>query len=459
MQDPASSTAPKELNSLVKSVVKAVDKWTSEGSLRRVRTEVVVGEPVYAEGSLTLGYHREDREHWDQVALQNLLRKLREDEEGGRNFEEAVAVLAEEARISEDRIPTLRGDLVQFLHAVGRRAADDPVELDAGQLAERFVHEIGGGELIWRGRVWLQGLVVDGDPLVVDDGTTLRQPVSDDFAFEMPAESAMFGAGLDHLMKSPDSVLEMSRSGVNRPDHDTYRIANSLCLYDLGAVTPIKHGFSSDSLFRPSHTSWPHTRFSPSFRYSVSRADVEPLRRFIDKVALTLPVKPTGTHEDKRWNALKFYFRALFNASDDEERLAQSVGSLESILTTDSPENLSFRLSQREASLLRLAGFRLETVFDDMRKTYKVRSAYAHGRASNVDRNELRALCTRIMNYARLTVVNTLHMSVGDRKKLGRRLDDSLLDDEVLGSLRDELVGGTWDLVRKGDASHRETGG
>jgi hypothetical protein len=410
----------------------------------------VVGDPVYTEGSLTLGYRREERKQWDQVALQTLLQNLREEEGGRRDFEAAVAVLAERAGISEDRIPTLRGNLGQFLYAVGRRAADDPAELDAGQLAERFVHEIGGGELTWRGNVWLQGLVVEGDPLEAGDGTTLRQPVSDDFAFEVPAESAMMGAGVDHLMKSPDSVLEMSRSGVNRPDHEMYRIANSLCLYDLGAVTPIKHGFRSDSLFRPSHTSWPHTRFSPSFRYSVARADGEFLRRFINEVSPALPVKPTGTHEDKRWNGLKFYFRALFNASDDEERLAQSVGSLESILTADSSEELSFRLSQRVASLLRLAGFQLKTVFDDMRKAYKVRSAYAHGRGSNVDRDELRALCTRIMHYARLTVVRTLHMSVRDRKTLGGRLDDSLLNEEALSSLQDEFRGGVWDVVRKG---------
>lgn len=452
MQAPASSTAPEELSSLVRAVAQAVDNWIDEGSLTRVRTAVVVADPVYTTGSLNWGYRTEEREQWDDVKLQQLLQKLLEDEASQSDLEKVVGLVATQVGIAEDRIPTLRGDLRQFLLAAARRAAaDDLGALDEGGLANRFVDEVGGGELNWRGNVWLQGLVVEGDPLEVGNGTVLRQPVSSDFAFERPAESALFGAGIDHLMKFPDCVLEMSRSAVKRPDHEMYRIANSLCLYDLGAVTPVQHGFRSDSLFRPSHTSRPHTRLSPVYRYAVSQEEVSRLRDFISKVSPVLPEKPTGRHGDNRWNGLKFYFRALFNATDNEERASLSVASLESILTAGIRQELSFRLSQRAAGLLRLVGLKPLEVFEDVKRAYKIRSAYDHGEQASVDPQELSSLCTRIMNYARLTALKALDADgLMSRRDLGVRLDTSLLDNQSVDDLERDLLGGVWDLGRVG---------
>ena len=203
----------------------------------------------------------------------------------------------------------------------------------------------------------------------------------------------------------------------------------------------------------------PHGRF----RYTLAESDLHALREFTSKFAAAIPPKPTGHHSDKGWVALKFYFRALFDASDQEECIALAVACLDGIFS-DQKHDLIRQVSQRAAAFLRLAGLNGPDVYRDITDAFKIRNTYNHG--DQVKRpmlQKLPALAAQLLEYARLAVLKDLELHLLEpksvsrhrqattaatkRKKLGERLDASLLDDGVLAELRDELGGGIWEVA------------
>lgn len=152
-------------------------------------------------------------------------------------------------------------------------------------------------------------------------------------------------------------------------------------------------------------------------------------------------------------NGLKFYFRALHTASDAEERLALAVASLETSLLSDiSREHeavpIAYRLRQRTAALLRLAGLEAAAVFSDMNKAYRFRSLYAHGTGIEAsDFEKVKELCPRILDYARLVVIKFIDVSRSERRSILTALDRSLLDDKARTDLEKKLSGGLWDYA------------
>lgn len=436
------------LSSLAGKVSGVVRRAKEDGSLGRVQAKVLVARPDYSQHSLSVSLEQEVREHWDPIRLGEVIGEAVESLEG--SFEDAVRELAEPLRLTEEELAELRGKLRQFLHTVGRNVANGDAKPDLDWLCARFVEEIRGGELDWEGQVWLKNVLVEGDlPIEIADGVILRSPVSEDFAFEAPAESPWQGRGMQDLLETPDSVLEIKRRSVRRPGHEARQIVNCLCLYDLGAVRWVRDRFVSNSLWQPFHTSWPHVSQVAGCSLTLSPGDAGRLREFVSRVAERVPVKPTGTHGDERLIGMKFYFRALLHATSDEERIFLAVASLEGILTAGVRQELAFRLSQRTAGLLSLSGMTATEVFREVRMAYRVRSAYAHGEPAPRIQVELSTLAKRMMSYARLVVLKALEVdSVVSREDLGRMLDGALLDAEILKSLRKRVAGGLWGVVR-----------
>jgi len=131
---------------------------------------------------------------------------------------------------------------------------------------------------------------------------------------------------------------------------------------------------------------------------------------------------------------LKQYFRAVHDAADAEERVAQGVAALEAILVGKKKDELRHRLAQRTAALLRFAGLNAVEVYSRMKRAYDLRSEYVHGALSTVaGRAKAEATCQMILEYARLALLKYLEV---DRWKEGGEpkdhflpeLDESLLD-------------------------------
>lgn len=429
------------LSKIAAEVAKATIAAISEGNLHK-ETKIYVARKatLVAAGGLTLSSEREEREIWDAYELNNVVEEAR-----GRLSSE-LEVCAEWLSGSGSRdLPTVRGDLALFLRAVAEKSADRfSVEVIA-EMVDSFVREMLGGSVDWFGEVWLDGIRIVGGSVEIGNGLTLRPPVASDFDQEWPAEFGDMGFGFAGSLV-PDSVLAVAHTSRDRPD--LRREINALSLFRFGRVKLISESWRSSSILayksvRQLSLGAPlHNLYS----YEISEADGSSLSAFIGAVAGQLPIKPTGHHGNRRWLGLKNYFRALHTASDVEERLGQSVASLEASLLSGEKNELRYRLSMRTASILRFAGLSPVEVFADMKAAYDFRSAYAHGgEIESKGLHKAAEICPRVMDYARLVVIKLIEFpEEAKRKRLIALLDDSLLDDSIKQELAAELNGGLW---------------
>jgi hypothetical protein len=327
------------------------------------------------------------------------------------------------------------------------------------QYVSPFIHELASGAILWRLSVWLANIRVESELLRVNETYTLRPPEAADFNFEVPSD-ALLGYLISPRspLEHPDAVLEVSMRSESAPDHDVWRFVSALCLFRLGSVSIRKIAYRAETLLSGRNgESWLAKQPQRPLSFTLSSTDQEPLAEFIRQVAHLLPPKPLGQHSEPLWNGLKFYFRSLIDATDDEERVAQAVATIEGVLT-DQASEVTRRVSQRAAILLQFGGCDAVRVEKDLRDAYGIRSAFAHGRELKArERRSLPALRQRVMDYARLVVVKDLelrylHQPPLERQALGESLDRSLIDLDERERLRQCVEGGLWNLVRSSAA-------
>lgn len=224
------STVVSLLRPLCQAVAIAVREAAQEGTLKRITTSWSVTRADLHNGGRTQYVEKVDREAWDGAALVTIVATVRA--QRTNQFEAATKALSEE--LGHDP-PSIRGHLQDFLHTVGRHAADHGGEHELDGLLARFVDELAEGSLDWKGTIWLGNLQIGPDPIRIDDRLVLRPPQNSDFESWVPTESA-HALSLASSSDDPDSVLEVEWESPSRPDHPVWRHVNSLCLFRVGAV-------------------------------------------------------------------------------------------------------------------------------------------------------------------------------------------------------------------------------
>jgi hypothetical protein len=375
---------------------------------------------------------------WNDSEIHSIAQKKQE--EFREHIEECAKELAESGG---RRVENIRGELAQFLLGIVRRSADEQSAQSVGGMVERLLHEILGGAIEWTGRIWVSGIVAAENAIQVREGIALRRPEPKDFTRRVHA--GLYGVPHTPL-HSPDAILECSFLAPEPPDRR--QLINALSLYRAAPVKEYLHHWTNNSVIR-SNEDLSYELFKPSApglpSPELSTADGNKLIVFVKSVAEKLPLKPVGYP----WTGLKFYFSALHTASDVEERLSLAVASLEASLLSGEKTEIKHRLSLRTASLLRFVGLNPSRVFNETRTAYDLRSTYAHGgEFKAIHLEQVRELCPRILDYARLAVVKLLEFTdKAERKKLLSQLDLALVDDKERQVLESSLKGGSWDYA------------
>jgi hypothetical protein len=390
-------------------------------------------------GALRLTSNRETVAVWKDSEVHHIAQAKQQE------FRDSLEMCAQAmAESGSRRVENIRGNLGQFLMAVVRRSADELSTNSVEAMIGSFIHEVSGGALEWRGIIWLSGIIAAENPIRVTDGITLRRPESGDFSRRVPAD-----LGVQRLYPfPPDSVLECYIVAPEPPDLGP--LINALSLYRAAPVKPYLRDWTSNSLLR--NHSFSHDLAKPSSpglsSPELSTADDDKLRPFVQAVADRLPLIPLGHHSDATWNGMKFYFRALHNASDVEERLFLVVASLEASLLLGARGG-SHMVKQRASVMLQFAGYRARDVFESMSEAYKFRNSYAHGEDIKVEElGRVRDLGACIMNFARLVLVKLIDFpDAAKRRELLKQLDWSLLDSNEREKVKAILEKGLWDFI------------
>jgi len=122
--------------------------------------------------------------------------------------------------------------------------------------------------------------------------------------------------------------------------------------------------------------------------------------------------------------AFNRYSEAIFVAGSLVVRITAGITCLEALfLKGPERSELSYKLSLRVASLLRLFGFNALEVQTNIHRAYEIRSTHIHG--GEVEKERLKDaddLCRKILEYSRLAVLTFL------------QLQSTVAKDEFLGN-------------------------
>jgi hypothetical protein len=181
------------------------------------------------------------------------------------------------------------------------------------------------------------------------------------------------------------------------------------------------------------------------YKYELGAGDEAPLTEFLTRMQ---PLMPSVFELQKLAQTpvligLRRYSAAVIGHYDIQERITSGITCLEALFLRDKERSeLSFRLSQRVAFLLKLLGYNGIMVQGEVHEAYGIRSEYIHGGAgdpSKAQHNE--RLCRRTLDYARVALIVFLQLEkMMGKSELLNRLDEGLLEEKRIEKLKTVLA-------------------
>ena len=227
-----------------------------------------------------------------------------------------------------------------------------------------------------------------------------------------------------------------------------------LRLFKVGSVKYILLRMGSDSITDISGSGelWPINRQPAREHAKLGTDDTVDLQGFWQVMERAMPehlYALAGTKSDFLSIAYARFCDALLENGLTERRIANAVMGLESLfLRASEQQELTYRLGLRVGRLLSVVGYDALTVKEVVKEGYRVRSAFVHGAA--VDRKSKAKIVARFGNLEQMLVLllDCLRISLvavvcgaGDKERLVKVLDDSLLDREKESKLASMLKG------------------
>jgi hypothetical protein len=181
------------------------------------------------------------------------------------------------------------------------------------------------------------------------------------------------------------------------------------------------------------------------YKYELGIADEGPLATFLDRMRPLVPsgYEPGGEALSPALIGFRRYSDAVVGRGDAQERITAGITCLEALFLKDKERSdLSYRLSLRVASLLKLIGFRGLEVEKHVHEAYDIRSHYIHGGAGDsATTQRADQLCRNVLDYARIAVVIFLQLGGSmEKSDIVSRLDDGLLEEKRLEKLKLKLA-------------------
>jgi len=317
-------------------------------------------------------------------------------------------------------------------------ASDDATDMLISKETDALLRNLKDCRTDFAVTVWLCGVQPADEALAIRAGATLRQLTADDLTELLQG----YPFGLDTVPHEA-SILELALRARNHMDarDQVDRIVHTLLLFRLcsahceGLALP-PFGFSLPSQQRSILREAPR---ACHYRCTIGTADITALDRFTTKIG---PLLPFPRHDQARKVspisvACEWFTKSVLSSGNVEARIMAATACLEALLM-DKEAELSHRLSERAAALLRHAGHNPREVYDNVRSAYDIRSRYVHGSA--MDRKQApsaTSLARNLAEYCRLALSIFIQLSATrPKKEIVRILDDSIFEAKALDDLR-----------------------
>jgi hypothetical protein len=287
------------------------------------------------------------------------------------------------------------------------------------EYSSTFKSELELGSILYKYIYYLNGLFIDSNSININDNVIIRKTKKEDLEYKRDILIDMPGS---KYIGIPTSILEFEILEKEELKCKEYinRIQNSLRLYKLSSVYPLRTLYLKSSIIWPSLAIGGENfgRYSSYGKYTIKKSEINTFVDFINKIEKML----NFDRENKRHRSLSIsigrYNSALLEIGDMGRKLMTAVMGLESLFTLekDRGEN-SFKLGIRVAKLLGYLNYDAEEVRQKIEEAYNYRNKYVHGSYISQDiQTKINKLFPLIMNYLRVSLIIFLFKN----KKIGK---------------------------------------
>lgn len=356
------------------------------------------------------------------------------------------------------------GDIERLLDLLTHRLAPKMVEpIEQTTLRDEAVvllNDLRLRQVTWNAYLWLQGIILEVERIELGESLVIRRPIPADFERELSVGRAHSGELYPDPGTFPSAVVEYQFERGTSADqfaswnaeHAVEALIQALRLYRVGSVEVVRYEYRPVSV-RCHGGTIVCDRPRIYYQYSLGFQDSADLTKFLRSLIDRIPSYMEMLDPPKRPNILGIplprYTDCLRREMGVEERMASAVTCLEGLfMRDDETAELTFRLAQRVAIMLRSLGLGAKQVFDDVKAAYKIRSKFVHGAfIKDKHRKENFELAGRIVNYARISLIVSFQLGLtGPETKAGflEAVDNSMLDDDDARSLKEKISSQTY---------------
>jgi hypothetical protein len=422
--------------------------------------------------------------------ISKLLRNLQEYQEVNREIQ---------VRCTDDKVKSLSNLALQnFVSITVSKTYEGTIQETLDDYLFIFVSDFEGKPTKWRCKSWMTGIWLKDEQLEISPELKIRRPEPTDLQEEWvlgdnqlqraidwnffdPLSDSFLSPGSEYgplplpseqvsferqTLPKLSAIVEFScqtEYGTALPSlkvfYEVASILDCLTLFDTGSAFPVKIALHPISfVMRPAtylglakipysrHEKTPvaYEYHSDFYQYPLEKSDIPKLAGLIKTMQALYPergIQHSLKKESPVFIALWRYQDAFLWSQNAgiTGQIASSVMALEALLLKeDELSELSHKLSQRAAALMRFCGFDSIYVYSDVKKSYDIRSKYVHGSVKLLttdDDSQKRAM--RTLTYARNTLLLFLQLKIlnnKDKAGLGKEafikeIDESLLEE------------------------------
>jgi hypothetical protein len=293
-------------------------------------------------------------------------------------YQQAVELAVRFSSLSQPQCEELVGGFVHHVCLRPHYYFDEPVRFDA---LSTLLADLRGEPIPWCVDARLMGVWTEAEGVRLPNGQIIRQLKPADFEHKLLPS---YGSPIDTLRWEEASAMLEWTFHVQHGRHAQERLnvfMSILRLFCVGSVDYLEHMLAPWS-FRDLGGSLHSAPKHPRFVYQLRSSEVSALEAFEHRMFPLIgrqlpPFSPTEEGDDIGI-AYERFSSALFQSGPVEAVITTAITALEALFLENQGE-LTRRLAQRVAILMRLVGDSPLSVATQVAEAYKIRSRFVHG--------------------------------------------------------------------------------
>lgn len=429
------------LRKLCSDTWKVVDKHRREKKVKRLKRVYVTyrikkfeykkGGGISSQGS----FSNTEKEEWDWGELFKLTDTI-------NKLSIYTKVYKTISRNYEKTEPQAEHWLSRFIQifvteALNERVTDETIT----DLIVTFIGDLEGNPRQWKLKIWLDGIWLEVDEIQVDEGIIIRRPQPADFEFEYPLDQPFLVR--QQPLLHPSAILEINKRVKITPYvyDELERIILTLRLYKIGSIFRMRTSWQPKSILSFGGETGRRSGWVSSYKYPITKSDLDHLPTFAKRIKPLIPIEGDFARLNmSRFSgiAVQRYSDALLKPEPNENKLAYAIMGLEALyLKKTERAELSRRLGQRAATVLKSYGKSPVKVFNILIRAYEIRSDFVHGSPLHEEKpQEMKALLDNVLEYLRLSLLIFLILSEKvEKERILTLIDNAMLERHALEKL------------------------